>query len=104
MKPNECKHCGARVPQLIFGNGFAFRCVVCGSQTKTKPTFDLAVQAWNDGDFEWIEVDPTVRKAVNENDGHCPCAIWQNEDTLCPCKEFREQESGLCNCGRFEKV
>lgn len=51
-----------------------------------------------------IERNPAVKELVDLNDGYCPCAIWQNEDTLCPCKEFREQESGTCNCGRFEKV
>ena len=51
-----------------------------------------------------IERNPAVKELVDLNDGHCPCAIWRSEDTLCMCKEFREQESGLCNCGRFEKV
>ena len=51
-----------------------------------------------------IERNPSVKELVDLNNGHCPCAIWQTEDTLCPCKEFREQESGLCTCGRFEKV
>lgn len=106
MKPNECKNCGARIPQLIFekDGGYAFRCNHCGSQTRFKKNFEEAITAWNEGDFAWVEVDHTVKEAVNANDGHCPCAIWHEEDTLCPCKEFREQASGLCNCGRFEKV
>jgi hypothetical protein len=52
-----------------------------------------------------IEVNPGIRDAVDANDGYCPCAIWQNPDTRCMCREFREQtEAGECHCGRFEKV
>lgn len=48
---------------------------------------------------------PKPGEIVAQNDGYCPCAIEQNEDTLCPCREFREQtEPGLCHCGRYEKV
>ena len=51
------------------------------------------------------ETNPDIKKLVYANDGYCPCAVIQNEDTLCPCKDFREQEEpGLCLCGRFEKV
>lgn len=51
-----------------------------------------------------VEVNPAVKELVDLNDGHCPCAIWKTEDTLCPCLEFREMTVGVCNCGRFEKV
>jgi hypothetical protein len=52
-----------------------------------------------------VEVNHSIRKNVEASGGYCPCAIWQNEDTKCMCKEFREQiEPGLCHCGRFEKV
>ena len=51
------------------------------------------------------EVNPSVKALVRQNNGYCPCAVIQNEDTKCPCKDFREQkEPGLCHCGRFEKV
>lgn len=46
-----------------------------------------------------------VTEAVEENNGYCPCAIVKNEDTRCPCREFREQQTeGECHCGRFVKV
>jgi len=46
-----------------------------------------------------------IEEAVKNNDGYCPCAIERSEDTLCPCKAFREQScAGLCHCGRFYKV
>lgn len=51
-----------------------------------------------------IEVNPDFRKAVEDNDGYCPCMVERIPDTKCMCKDFREQESGLCHCGRFEKV
>lgn len=52
-----------------------------------------------------IDADVTVQEAIDLNDGFCPCAIEQSEDTMCPCKEFREQTvPGECRCGRFEKV
>lgn len=51
-----------------------------------------------------IEVNPNIKILVDHNDGYCPCAIHKTEDTKCMCREFKEQESGLCHCGRFEKV
>lgn len=46
-----------------------------------------------------------MTEAVKVNGGYCPCAIAKNEDTRCPCREFREQETvGECHCGRFVKV
>ena len=49
------------------------------------------------------EINPDIGKLVEQCDGYCPCAVERNEDTLCPCKDFREQESGVCVCGRYEK-
>ena len=51
-----------------------------------------------------VEVNPNIKKLVDDNNGYCPCLIQKNEDTKCMCKDFREQKSGLCHCGRFEKV
>ena len=52
-----------------------------------------------------VEVNPEFRKAVHDNYGYCPCMVERTADTLCMCKDFREQtEPGLCHCGRFEKV
>jgi hypothetical protein len=51
------------------------------------------------------EVDPSIKKLVDDNGGYCPCAVLKNADTRCVCKEFREQQTpGLCHCGRYEKV
>lgn len=46
-----------------------------------------------------------IRKAIAQNGGYCPCAIYKTEDTKCRCKEFREQtEPGECHCGLYIKV
>jgi hypothetical protein len=45
-----------------------------------------------------------IKEAIKDNDGYCPCRVSKNEDTKCMCKEFREQESGVCHCGLYEKV
>ena len=53
-----------------------------------------------------------IREKLNENlrlYGHrfCPCVIptKYNKDTICMCKEFRDQmergESGECHCGLY---
>lgn len=35
--------------------------------------------------------------------GYCPCVtpLAHNEDTICPCKEYRE--SGYCRCGLYKE-
>lgn len=40
---------------------------------------------------------------LRENDGYCPCRLEKTPETKCMCKEFREQESGLCHCGLYYK-
>ena len=44
-----------------------------------------------------------IRRAVEENDGYCPCRLVRTEDTKCICKEFKEQEEGFCHCGLYLK-
>lgn len=55
-------------------------------------------------DMKIVEIDKSVADLVKQNNGYCPCAIVKNEDTKCMCKEFREQVTGDCHCGRFRKV
>jgi len=49
------------------------------------------------------EINPEIAELVEQNGGYCPCAVFKNADTRCPCKEFRDQKTGVCHCGRFEK-
>lgn len=44
-----------------------------------------------------------IRKALEENDGYCPCRTERTPETKCMCKEFLEQESGACHCGLYVK-
>ena len=51
------------------------------------------------------EIFDEISKVIKENDNYCCCAITKNEDSLCICKNFREQkEGGFCHCGRYYKV
>lgn len=50
------------------------------------------------------EIDPSVGNLVKQNEGYCPGAVFKTPDTRYPCKEFREQESGVCHYGRFKKT
>lgn len=49
-----------------------------------------------------------IRKALEDNDGYCPCRLVKNIDTKCMCREFREQmaagQLGECHCGLYEVV
>ena len=50
------------------------------------------------------ELVTEIKRKLKENGGYCPCRLTKNEDTKCPCKEFREQtEPGVCHCGLLEK-
>ena len=44
-------------------------------------------------------------RAVQENNGYCPCCLIKDESTICMCQEFiNSKELGLCNCGKYVKV
>lgn len=49
------------------------------------------------------ELKAEIRKALEENDGYCPCHTERTPETKCMCKEFLEQESGSCHCGLYVK-
>lgn len=52
---------------------------------------------------EDIELVSMITEALKNNEGYCPCRKEKTPDTKCMCKEFREQESGMCHCGLFIK-
>ena len=49
-----------------------------------------------------------IRERLKENGGYCPCALEQNEDTKCMCKDFREKIRdnilGECHCGLYVNI
>lgn len=46
-----------------------------------------------------------VEEEIKNNGGFCISALQHNKDTVCICKEFKEQNhSGWCKCGQFYKV
>ena len=55
----------------------------------------------NKEDKELIDL---IRQTLKQNGGYCPCALFKNEDTKCMCKDFKEQEEGVCHCGLYIKI
>lgn len=53
--------------------------------------------AWTDEEVK------EFRETVKANEGYCPCRLEHTPNTKCMCKEFRDQESGLCHCGLYYK-
>lgn len=49
------------------------------------------------------ELVNVVREGLKSKGGYCPCMLEKSEDTKCMCKQFREQESGMCHCGLYIK-
>ena len=46
-----------------------------------------------------------IKSALKENGMFCPCSLEKSPDTICMCKEFRDQNTpGLCHCGLYEKI
>ena len=51
-----------------------------------------------------IELRQEIIKRLKENDGYCPRALTKTQDTVCMCKDFRENvQSGTCHCGLYVK-
>lgn len=54
------------------------------------------------------ELVDNIREGLKRKDGHCPCRFEMSEDTMCMCKEFREQIAdpnyeGYCHCMLYYK-
>lgn len=50
-----------------------------------------------------------IREGLKKKDGHCPCRLELTEDTMCMCKEFRNQIAdpefeGYCHCMLYYKA
>ena len=44
-----------------------------------------------------------IKQQLKDNDGYCPCRLLKIPENRCMCKEFREQDIGICHCGLYEK-
>ena len=54
------------------------------------------------------EVVRMIREGLAARDGHCPCRFEMTPDTVCMCREFREQIrdpdfEGYCHCMLYYK-
>lgn len=54
------------------------------------------------------KVVSAIREGLKKKNGHCPCRLEMTEDTMCMCKEFREQIAdpefeGYCHCMLYYK-
>lgn len=54
------------------------------------------------------EIKETVLAGLKRNKEkygarYCPCSLIRTEDTICPCKEFREMGVGTCHCQLYIK-
>lgn len=45
-----------------------------------------------------------IQEKLKENSWHCPCMVIKNDDTLCPCKESRENLKCRCGLYNIEKI
>ena len=56
-------------------------------------------------DRELVEL---IREGLRQKGGYCPCRFERTEDTICICREFREQMAdpdfeGYCHCRLYYK-
>ena len=45
-----------------------------------------------------------IRELLQRNGGYCPLKKEHLEENRCMCQEFRDQKSGWCRCGLYEKI
>lgn len=50
------------------------------------------------------EIVKLIREGLQKRNGFCPCRVGDLPEYKCMCKEFIEQETGLCHCGLYRKV
>lgn len=54
------------------------------------------------------KITSIIREGLKAKDGYCPCRLEKTPDTICMCKEFREQIAdpgfeGFCHCRLYYK-
>ena len=54
------------------------------------------------------EVENQIKEGLKRTGGYCPCRLERTPDTVCMCKEFRDQIKdpdfeGYCHCMLYYK-
>ena len=47
------------------------------------------------------EYTQKIIEGIYKKDGHCPCRVYADETTLCPCDQFINE--GICKCNLYVK-
>ncbi|MCQ2543490.1 MAG: ferredoxin thioredoxin reductase catalytic beta chain [Lachnospiraceae bacterium] len=55
------------------------------------------------------EIADSVKEGLKRTGGYCPCRMERTKDTICMCKEFKEQINdpefeGFCHCMLYYKT
>ena len=48
------------------------------------------------------EYTQKIIEGIDKKDGHCPCRVYADETTLCPCDQFINE--GICKCNLYVKI
>lgn len=48
------------------------------------------------------EYTQKIIEGIYKKDGHCPCRVYADETTLCPCDQFINE--GICKCNLYVKI
>ena len=65
----------------------------------------MKVQITDNKELLNIVKDGLARNKKLYGKRYCPCRVDRTDDTVCFCKEFREQEVGTtCHCGIYTKT
>lgn len=48
------------------------------------------------------EYTKKIIEGIYKKDGHCPCRVYADETTLCPCDQFISE--GICKCNLYVKI
>lgn len=43
-----------------------------------------------------------IMEGLSMKNGHCPCRVYRDDTTLCPCDEFVSE--GVCRCNLFTAI
>jgi ferredoxin-thioredoxin reductase catalytic subunit len=59
----------------------------------------MKLKVTDDGELNYLVTEGLLRNKFLYGKRYCPCKLDRTDDTVCPCKEFRETKH--CHCGIF---